>query len=208
MHRDNVGLRKVWEMRRPLILFYGVGNARYDVLAPVYIEGDDRAGRTFLARVDDIRLVALPERPEDQERLAARRRYLTVASKVRLHQRAFRERVLVAYGEQCALCRLRHRELLDGAHLLEDSEGGPPIIPNGMSLCKLHHAAFDNGVVGIHPDTLTVEVREDVLQEVDGPMLVHGLQELDGLTIHLPRRVVDRPNRQFLVPRYTAFRAA
>ena len=43
--------------------------------------------------------------------------YITSAVRQRLHQRGFRERVLAAYREQCALCRLHHRELLDAAHV-------------------------------------------------------------------------------------------
>ena len=99
----------------------------------------------------------------------------------RLHQRSFRERVLRAYREQCALCRLRHQELLDAAHIVPDTEpGGDPIVPNGLSLCKLHHAAFDRHFVGVRGHYV-VEVRPDLLEEHDGPMLVHGLQGLQAL---------------------------
>lgn len=52
----------------------------------------------------------------------ARRKYITSSVRNRLHQRGFRERVLSAYKEQCALCRLRHRELLDAAHIIPDNE--------------------------------------------------------------------------------------
>ena len=43
-----------------------------------------------------------------------------------------------------------------------------------MSLCRLHHEAFDRLLLGVHPDRV-VHVRRDVLEEVDGPMLMHGL---------------------------------
>ena len=43
---------------------------------------------------------------------------------------------------RCALCRLRHQELLDAAHITPDSEAeGEPLVSNGVVLCKLHHAA-------------------------------------------------------------------
>jgi len=48
-------------------------------------------------------------------------------------------------------------------------------LPNDLALCKLHHAAFDANIIGVTPD-LGVTVRLDVLQEIDGPMLQHGLQ--------------------------------
>jgi putative restriction endonuclease len=49
-------------------------------------------------------------------------------------------------------------------------------VPNGLSLCSLHHAAFDRNILGITPDLL-VDIRSDILEEIDGPVLVHGLQE-------------------------------
>jgi putative restriction endonuclease len=53
-----------------------------------------------------------------------------------------------------------------------------------------------------------LHVRRDILEELDGPMLRHGLQDLHGGTLILPRRVADRPNREYLAQRFEAFRAA
>jgi predicted restriction endonuclease len=39
--------------------------------------------------------------------------------------------------------QVKHEGLLDAAHIVADSEEGPPAIQNGLSLCKIHHAAFD-----------------------------------------------------------------
>jgi hypothetical protein len=104
-----------------------------------------------------------------------------------------------------ALCRFSHRRLLDAAHIIPDSEeGGVPAVSNGLSLCKLHHAAFDNFMLGISPD-YDIQIREDVLVEHDGPMLVHGLQELHGQRIQLPHRQADRPSREALAWRYERF---
>ena len=50
------------------------------------------------------------------------------------------------------------------------------------------------------------EVRADVLEEVDGPMLRHGLQEIHGVTIHLPRSAALRPSVDGLERRYERFR--
>ena len=55
---------------------------------------------------------------------------------------------------------------------------GAPVVPNGLSLCKIHHAAYDENFLGVRPD-LVVEVRADV-DQIDGPMLRHGLQEMAG----------------------------
>ena len=104
---------------------------------------------------------------------------ITGAFRQRLHQRAFRERVLDAYQHQCAFCRFRHQELLDAAHIVRTEPQGTPVVENGLSLCKLHHAAFDRYFLGVRPDYV-VQVRADVLEEKDGPTLVHGIQALQA----------------------------
>ena len=98
-------------------------------------------------------------------------------------------------------------EFLDAAHIVADrGSAGEPHVSNGLSLCKLHHAAFDNFFVTVDPDYRIV-IRRDVLEE-DGPMLRHGLQELHGTVIALPRREVWRPSREGLEERLGRFRRA
>jgi putative restriction endonuclease len=146
-----------------------------------------------------------PQHMVTEEVDSARRAYITAAVRVRLHQRAFRERVLAAYQVQCAFCRLRHEELLDAAHIIPDVEpAGEPLIRNGLSLCTLHHAAFDRYFIGIRPD-FTLEVREDLRHEKDGPTLVHAIQGLHDSRIVLPRRVDYRPGVELLQQRYERF---
>ena len=124
------------------------------------------------------------------------------------NQASFRERVVAAYSGSCSLCRLRHRELLDAAHIIPDaSPGGQPVVPNGLCLCKIHHAAYDQNIIAVTPD-YGIEVRADVLEEVDGPMLRHGLQGLHDGAIVLPHRVADRPDRERLARRYEQFKKA
>jgi len=99
-------------------------------------------------------------------------------------------------------------ELLEAAHILPD--GHPqehPVVPNGMALCGLHHAAFDANILGIRPD-YEIEIRLDVLEETDGPMLKHGLQEFHRERLWTPRRPVLRPKPEFLEERYALFRRA
>jgi putative restriction endonuclease len=102
----------------------------------------------------------------------------------------------------------RYRELLEAAHILPDGHPrGEPIVPNGLSLCKLHHAAFDRHIIGIRPDCV-IEVRRDILDEEDGPMLRHGLQEIAGANLRLPHDDRLRPRPEFLEERYALFRKA
>ncbi|MEO8247682.1 MAG: HNH endonuclease, partial [Chloroflexota bacterium] len=143
-----------------------------------------------------------------EERDAIRREYVTSIVKRRLHQQAFRSRVIEAYRVHCALCQLRHRELLDAAHITADAEAsGEPVVSNGLSLCKLHHAAYDRQFLTVRPD-YTIEVRQSILDEEDGPMLLHGLKGMHERQIYVPREVSLQPDRDRLAERYAAFRAS
>jgi putative restriction endonuclease len=204
-HPDNVGLRLALRRRAPLVYHYGIVPGRYLSIWPVYIVGDDPPRLTFTVAVDDARLAAdtLPEWGDE-----VRRSYVARVTLQRLHQHSFRERVLRAYREQCAVCRLRHAELLEAAHILPDRHPlGEPTVQNGLALCKLHHAAFDRHILGVRPD-LVIQIRRDILEEEDGPMLLHGLQHMHGSRLHVPRPAELRPRREFLEERYELFRRA
>lgn len=205
-HRDNVGLRLAMQRRAPLIYCYGVVPGKYSVFWPTFIVGDSPHELAFTVNVDDRRLISLePAAIEDPE-ADGRRRYVTRLVQQRLHQEGFRQRVLAAYHAHCAVCRLRHEELLEAAHILPDGHPqGLAVVPNGLALCKLHHAAFDSNILGIRPD-YRVEIRLDVLQESDGPMLKHGLQEFHHEPLWTPRRRRHQPNPEFLEERYSLFR--
>lgn len=206
-HSDNVGLREAYKQNKPLIYFHGVVPGKYLAVWPVFIIADDPKSLTFTVAVDE--MASLDRKPDTvQENTYARRAYITSAVKIRLHQRCFRERVLDAYRSQCALCRLKHLELLDAAHIIPDTEpNSAPTVPNGIALCKLHHVAFDSFFIGINPDFI-IELREDILEEEDGPMLQHGLKDLHKSRIILPTSKSLWPDKIFLDWRYQKFKKA
>jgi putative restriction endonuclease len=201
-HPDNIGLREAMRAQKPLIYFHGIVPGRYLAVWPVFIVEDTPDSLSFHVAFDPGDLVGVPELLAEED---ARRAYALRLVKQRLHQVGFRERVLTAYQRTCAVCRLRHEELLDASHIIPDGRPrGDPIIANGVALCKLHHSAFDANIIGIRPD-LTVAVRADVLSESDGPMLVHGLQETHNHRIWVPRSHELQPGRDRLEERYAEF---
>ena len=210
-HPDNRGLRRALQQQLPLVYFYRVQPGQYLAAFPVYIVGDHPERLTFDVQVDDVAaLVRSPDHLDmvSEDRAAIRREYVTSVVRVRLHQQAFRARVIEAYRTRCAFCRLRHQELLDAAHITPDSQlAGEPVVSNGLSLCKLHHAAFDRHFLTVRPD-YTIEVRRSILEEEDGPMLLHGLKGMHGAPIFLPREASFQPDRVRLEARYQVFRSA
>lgn len=198
----NRALQVAWEHRLPLVYFYGVRPGEFLAEFPVYVERD---------RPEDLRVDMVFADPIGAPGAMGieldERRYSTRTTRSRLHQLGFRLRVLQAYEDRCAICRLGRPPLLDAAHIVPDTEPlGLPVTSNGLSLCKLHHSAYDKLLIGVTP-ALRVEVATDVLEEQDGPMLRHGLQELQGQELRvIPGRRVDRPKRELLEWRYERFR--
>ncbi len=196
----NVRLRRAMELGVPVLYMRGIVPGLYMVEGALIVE-DDPAKLTFTVYTAPLESVAAGL-PVDMD--AASHRYYVRTVKQRVDQQAFRGAVLRAYRTRCAVCRLKHPELLDAAHIVPHADGGKAIVPNGLSMCKIHHAAFDANILGVRPD-LVLEIREDILDEVDGPMLRHGLQEMHGEKLLIPRRTELQPNTAYLNLRYSAF---
>lgn len=206
---DNNGLRSVMLKGLPIVYFHAMSKGNYDASWPVYIIGDNSAASTFTVAVDD-KSEILKEKVSTEigEAATIRRKYLTRLTRIRLHQCAFRIQVLDAYKKQCAICRLKHVPLLEAAHIIPDSDTeGEPVVSNGLSLCKIHHAAYDQNILGITPEYKT-EIRLDVLEEIDGPMLKHGIQEMHGTKLLIPRAENKKPNKDYVARRYEEFKSA
>ncbi|WP_240519947.1 HNH endonuclease [Brevibacterium aurantiacum] len=208
-HPENIGLREALYRRLPLIWFRGVAMnpARYQAITPVYIVDEEPEHQQFVfVAAEDVE--AAFELSESAHETVARR-YLLRMAKARVHQPVFRSMVLSAYENRCAVCMLAHPSLLDAAHIVPDNdERGVAAVINGLAMCKIHHAAFDRFFLGIRPDYV-VEIRHDLLEEADGPMLRHGLQELHGNSLmSIPKSRRDRPNADLLEDKYEQFRNA
>lgn len=202
-HADNRALREAMIRGLELVYFIGVDRGVYVPRYPVWLVAEDPAAHEFAVAVDEgqrfVDLNALP---------ASQREYVERLTRARLHQPVFRARVLRAYHERCAMCRLNHPELLDAAHIIPDGQPeGDPVVPNGLSLCKIHHAAYDADLLGVRPN-LMVEVAPRLLKETDGPMLTHGLQSMQGQELLIPREKIAQPDRSRLGVRYEYFLAA
>jgi putative restriction endonuclease len=204
----NVAVRLAMQLGRPLIYLYGIEPGLYEPIFPCYVVGDKPGSLSFEVSRDDAAAIALEAGLSPEIVVSIKKAYGTATVKRRLHQDRFRQVVVRAYRTRCAVCAIRHDGLLDAAHILEDrDERGLPEIPNGMALCKIHHAAYDQNILGITPDYL-VSIRSDILEEIDGPMLLHGLKEMNEKKILLPSYPGHRPNVDFLAIRYEKFKAA
>lgn len=201
---DNRKLRRALDLSLPIVLLRKIVAGLFMPVYPVYVVADDMPAREFVLALDEgLRFVQSP-----LDLSAPQRRYAERITRQRLHQPEFRVRVIRAYEGSCTICSLRHTELLDASHIIGDgADGGDPVVPNGLSLCKIHHAAYDRNLLGISGDG-QVAVNQELLEEIDGPMLRHGLQEMHGRGITPPRKRADRPDRDRLDRRYSLFLGA
>jgi putative restriction endonuclease len=122
--------------------FVGVAPGQFNVIAPVFLIAEEIGEVQFVMALTPEQLQVDVDSPME----AALRGYLLAETKRRLHQPVFASQVTLAYNVRCAVRNLQHRELLDAAHIVPDHFAGTlgdPIVPNGMALCKIHHAAYE-----------------------------------------------------------------
>ena len=201
---DNRWLREACEQKIPIIYFIGIAPGRFIAQVPAFIAGWDRSALKASVGFGEPAAYGGATFPDEQPA----RRYALSAVKQRLHQATFRQAVLTAYDERCALTGLPEPMLLDAAHIISDKHEalGQPVVPNGIPLSKIHHAAFDAQLIGIDPD-YRLHVSPRLMTQKDGPML-EALKQLDRHIIRLPSRPKDLPDRERLALRFEEFRAA
>lgn len=207
--RDKGNARNRWLLRAmerqlPLIYFFGVAPAVYEPIFPAFIVKWNAeklsCGLSFSISESEAR-PSIPSPPE--------RRYATRSVEQRLHQSMFRQRVLSACRYRCALTQLPGAWLVDAAHIVPDrhEDLGQPDIRNGICMSKLHHAAYDAGLIGIDSD-LRIHISKLLLDTRDGPMLEQGFKALAGRFIHVPTDPSASPDRDRLAFRFERFLAS
>ena len=203
---DNRWLRDAMIAGLPLVWFLGVGYAPgsrtqvFQPVMPVWLVSEEHEQHQFVVALDEAQRELVVSGHVHVGEIE--RRYNERLVKVRVHQPLFRAQVLHAYERRCAVCRLPFEKLLDAAHIRGDADDGNPHITNGMSLCKIHHGAFDANILGISPD-YKIHIGESVLNTFDGPTLQHALKEMNGESLRqLPVVNAQRPSKELLAERF------
>jgi putative restriction endonuclease len=100
----------------------------------------------------------------------------------------------------------RGRSGVDSAHILPDSEFDLNHVANGLCLCKLHHWAFDEGLIEIRHDPASgysIAIPDEARTRAAGPPLLLDLMfllpHIGPITdIRLPWDPAQRPNPECL----------
>ncbi|WP_262692625.1 HNH endonuclease [Kordiimonas aestuarii] len=152
--------------------------------------------QSFLPRTDDIHQISLHEEQTPFEFAVDRGRTTFLTSRT-LRDRAFRQRVVRAYNERCAITGLKlinggGRAEVEAAHIRPVEHGGPDIVNNGLALSGTVHWMFDRGLI-----SLTDELEIIVSRQGNDPNRIRGLINDNGKAF-FPLRPTDRPHPTFL----------
>lgn len=206
---DNKRLWESYEGRSAFIYFYAIAPAVYKAIWPCFITaihpelryceiavGDDNNGAT------DSQALVSYQVPDPIER-----RYRVAESKQRIHQASFREQVLKAYGNKCAITGLPVPTLLEAAHITPDRDPeGEACVTNGIALSRIHHRAFDANLLGIDGD-YRIHVSDKIFSMDDGPLLEQGMKPFHTKLITLPVHPKKRPDQDRLNARFAQYLA-
>ena len=124
------------------------------------------------------------EAPDDDPARLAR-----FARRVRRGQPKFRKNLLALYGGRCAVSGWGPESVLEAAHILLHAHTGLNRSENGILLRADLHGLFDDGLLKIDPETLTIVLDPSLL---DTPYWA-----LNGATLR-PRRDGSHPSREYL----------
>lgn len=116
-----------------------------------------------------------------------------------VRDRGFRSALLPLYDHRCAICKIRVRtpeehHVVDAAHIIPYSDQPNDAPTNGLTLCKLCHWAFDEGMIGIS-EGYTVMTSRHLTLHGNAP---GNLASLKGSRIVLPEDSLFFPSQDNL----------
>jgi putative restriction endonuclease len=121
-----------------------------------------------------------------------------VAALLTARSAAFRKGVKMAYDNTCAVCKMRRVSVagypeVEAAHIYPKEKDGADDYRNGIALCKLHHWAFDSGLLAISDD-MKIIVRQAILQDEN----YDEITKFAGKDMMVPKHVAARPHLIFV----------
>jgi predicted restriction endonuclease len=128
----------------------------------------------------------------------ARKRILA-AIVLRQGQEVFREQLLAAYRQSCAVTGCDVVEVLEAAHIVAYRGPETNHVTNGLLLRADIHTLFDLGLLAVHP----TDYRLLVSRRLRGT----AYEVLDGQIIRLPANHAEHPSREALELHMAAFQA-
>lgn len=157
--------------------------------------GDALDDLSLLNSVDEV----TDERIDDVGNNERKRVIREVVTKYRAHD--FRRRVIGSYENKCAVCDIQ-LGLIDAAHIIPVADNSSTDeTSNGIALCKIHHAAYDNNIISFD-ENYRIEVSDVTRRGLEHENIAGGFDDfVKGLRdcIALPLDEMDRPNPKYIL---------
>jgi putative restriction endonuclease len=141
---------------------------------------------------DEVNDIAISEITTD-------RQTTVISVKKKIRDNSFKSRVLTSYANRCAFCGVQLK-LIDAAHIVPVQHNGTDETCNGISLCALHHRAFDRNLITVNQDyqIISSEKQFDKLKEIGleagAERFINDLRAV----IYLPPTITDRPHVDYI----------
>ncbi len=144
--------------------------------------------------------IPLPEYPEghldatidgwDPEKIKDSRQRVLAVVHLRQGQPRFRQALMDAYQRRCSISDWPVEETLEAAHITPYKGRETNDIQNGLLLRSDLHTLFDQGLISVDPEKLTVQIHPRLRR---GPYAV-----FDGKPLRMPLRGWPRPSAKSL----------
>lgn len=105
-------------------------------------------------------------------------------------QREFRETLLAAYGQKCAVTRYDAPRALEAAHIVPYRGPRTNDAGNGLLLRADLHTLFDLGTIAVDTDRMSIVIKEDLKQT--------KYTDLEGRALQVPRDRSLQPSDKLL----------
>lgn len=138
---------------------------------------------------------------EVENEIQAARRYDLVETMRAYRDAKFRPAVLRAYSYRCAVCQCALK-LVEAAHIIPVAfPHSTDDITNGLALCRIHHGAYDNGLLGIQSNYQIVvnSDQESHLAELRLDMGIDEFRQRLPERITVPASIEARPDPAKLI---------
>lgn len=199
---DNIKLLKAVASGDPIVYFKAKQAGIFEAHYPAYVRSFDPEQKVVYLELEEEFTVY----GDPVKLVTDKATYRQQIVRVRQNQQQFRAQVMNAYAAVCAVCRLNQYTLIDAAHITPfASDTSVPHVTNGLALCKLHHAAYDQNLLGISPE-YKIKIHASMLNGADKNASVQvNFIDINGNSLLIPERSELRPDRDRLKERFVSF---
>ncbi|GBG06197.1 HNH endonuclease [Paenibacillus agaridevorans] len=115
------------------------------------------------------------------------REYVEKVVRSVVRNKDFRKNVLLAYGNQCAMCEIKDVAALVAAHIYPAHLCADDSVNNGICLCSTHDSAYEKGTICINADGEIINYSDSI--------------KVSYLKIRVPMNINDYPSPERLSQR-------